>query len=130
MNFLGDDIKINEMNDLQINPGSGDLSTAEGIECLCQDIIEEFKFSYLDDPDHPDRGNKIIRHLNADMKNKLVLIELKQEAKRVVSRDPRVKEKSVKIQITTGDESLISISFETIKGNKIENLVVPLPQQG
>ncbi len=125
MDFLGDDIKLND-GDLQINIGSGDFSTASGIDCLVQDILEEFKFPYGDDPDHPERGNKFMKFVNADANDPLVAIEMKQEAKSLLSRDPRIKKNSAIIEATPGTEGYIKMSFETITGNRIDNLVVPI----
>lgn len=126
MNFLGDDIKLNEPGDMQINIGSGDFSTAKGIECLLQDIIEEFDFPYNDDPDHPERGNGFMRFINSDSDNPLTAIEMKQEAKQILYRDPRVKKNSAVIDAVPGPEGYADISFYTIDGQKVENLVIPV----
>jgi len=124
--FLGDDILVNDDLDAVIAAGSGDFSTVSGIDCVVQDIIEEFSFPYGDDPSNPGRGNRLMQFINCDADDPLASIEMAQEAKAIVYRDPRVKAGSVKVTATPGAEGTIVISFTTISGQVKENLVVPI----
>ena len=129
MDFLGEDILVDDDGDMVINPRSGDFSTASGIDCVAQDILEEFRFPYLDDPDNPERGNRMMQFVNCDSDDVLVTIEMTQEAKRVVYRDPRIKKGSVKVTAQPGAEGYALITFETITGKIKENLVVPISSE-
>jgi len=129
MNFLGDDIKCNDFGDLVINPGSGDFSTASGIDCLVQDVMDEFSFSYLDDPDHPERGNMVSKFVNADISNKITISEMKQEAKNILKRDPRIESGSIKVKVVAGEFTSIDASFTAIDGKRYDNLIIPVLQE-
>jgi len=126
MEFLGDDIKTNDSGDLVIGVGSGDFGTASGLLCLLQDVVEEFSFPYLDDPDHPDRGNRFMQFVHSNPMDKVSAIEMKQEAKRILSRDPRINKESISIIAQPGSEGYVSMTFDTVDGKTVENFVVPL----
>ncbi|GAB4221230.1 MAG: hypothetical protein Kow00102_15210 [Spirochaetota bacterium] len=126
MNVLGDDIKL-ENGDITFIPGSGDVDTAYGIDCLIQDIIEELEFPYLDDPDHPDRGNALYCVNVSENRFYIEKLFIKQELTRILSRDPRIKKNSITIKISSNNGYIVaSVSFITITNNTIDNLVVPL----
>lgn len=126
MDFLGEDILVDDDGDAVINPGSGDFSTVGGVDCVVQDILEEFRFPILDDPDNPERGNRMMRYINCDPSDPLAKIEMEIEARQIVSRDPRVKKGSIRVTATPGVEGYCLITFETITGQVKENLVVPI----
>ncbi|HRZ27142.1 MAG TPA: hypothetical protein P5346_09690 [Spirochaetota bacterium] len=127
--FLGDDILINDDLDAVIAVGSGDFSTVSGVDCVVQDIIEELSFPYGDDPSNPGRGNRLMQFTNCDADDQLAAIEMAQEVKAVLYRDPRVKAGSVQVTATPGAEGSVVISFTTISGQVKENLVVPISSE-
>ena len=127
MNVLGDDIKIIN-GDIAFIPGNGDLDTAWGIDCLLQDIFEELQFPYLDDLDHPDRGNALGGiHVSFDQLQ-IEKLYIKQELYAILHRDSRIKKNSILVTLSDSSESITaSVSFTTITNASIENLVVSNP---
>jgi hypothetical protein len=129
MNILGDDIKIID-GDISFTPGNGDFDTASGIDCLIQDILEELQFPYLDDPDHPDRGNALYCINVPSNQFNIEKLYIKQELTKIMNRDPRIKKNSVSVSISYNENNIIAcITFVTIN-NIVENLIIPIQVQG
>lgn len=113
---LGTDIALDADGDLMIDPGTGDFSMVEGMECLLQDISEGLAMHPGALLDAPWEGILVPRESASDENTAQ---KLNRRYTDFLSSDERIIPESITIQ-RNADTGRIEASFDTVSGEKYE----------
>ena len=118
--MIDTDIRVDDEGDVpEIAIGYEDLDLVSGDECLLQDIRNKLYTDIGALFYAPNYGAKVLRYIHAP-KDEMTFLNLKQIISIALKQDNRINENSVKIEVTTQDDTfVIKIDFKTIEGNEL-----------
>ena len=118
--MIDTDIRVDDGYDvLEIAIGYEDLELVSGDDCLLQDIRSKLYTDIGALFYAPNYGAKVLRYIHAP-KDEMTFLNLKQIISIALKQDNRINENSVKIEVTTQDDTfVIKIDFKTIEGNEL-----------